>query len=86
MKYNGEVIAENIEKRRCDSGDRKNHQLIIHLNKKGSGDEKKDARSSQLTFQPSLLHYAVFCMAKYKFREEFSLTATVKLTVNHNPA
>jgi hypothetical protein len=40
MKYNGEVITENIESEDVTLV-KKNHQLIIHLNKKGSG-EKKD--------------------------------------------
>ncbi|HKM59785.1 MAG TPA: hypothetical protein VJY36_02815 [Candidatus Bathyarchaeia archaeon] len=39
MKYNGEVIADNIEKEDVALV-KKNHQLIIHLNKKGSGDKK----------------------------------------------
>src|SRR5208283_743153 len=39
MKYNGEVIADNIEKEEVTIV-KKNHQLIIHLNKKGSGDQK----------------------------------------------
>src|SRR5208283_439355 len=41
MKYNGEVIAENIENEDVVLV-KKNHQLVIHLNKKGS-DDKKDA-------------------------------------------
>jgi hypothetical protein len=40
MKYNGEVITENIESEDVTLV-KKNHQLMIHLNKKGSG-EKKD--------------------------------------------
>ena len=39
MKYNGEVIADNIEKEDVTIV-KKNHQLIIHLNKKGSSDKK----------------------------------------------
>jgi hypothetical protein len=39
MKYNGEVIADNIEKEDVTLV-KKNHQLIIHLNKKGSGDKE----------------------------------------------
>jgi acetylornithine deacetylase/succinyl-diaminopimelate desuccinylase-like protein len=42
MKYNGEVIAENIEEQEVVV-ERKNHQLTIKLNKKGSGKEEKDA-------------------------------------------
>ena len=41
MKYNGEVIADNIEKEDVALV-KKNHQLIIHLNKKRSGDKEKD--------------------------------------------
>jgi hypothetical protein len=41
MKYNGEVIADNIEEQEVVLL-RKNHQLIIQLNKKGSGKEEKD--------------------------------------------
>ena len=39
MKYNGEVIADNIEKEDVALV-KKNHQLIIRLNEKGSGDKK----------------------------------------------
>jgi hypothetical protein len=41
MKYNGEVIADNIEEQEVVLL-RKNHQLVIQLNKKGSGKEEKD--------------------------------------------
>ena len=41
MKYNGEVIAENVEEQEVVLI-RKNHQLVIQLNKKGSGKEEKD--------------------------------------------
>ena len=41
MKYNGEVIAENIEEQDIVLT-RKNHRLLIHLNKKGSGEKEKD--------------------------------------------
>jgi hypothetical protein len=41
MKYNGEVIADNIEKEDVALV-KKNHQLIIHLNKKPSEDKEKD--------------------------------------------
>ena len=40
MKYNGEVIAENIEKEDVTLV-KKNHQLIIHLNKKGIRRQRK---------------------------------------------
>jgi len=46
MKYNGEVIADCIEKEDVALV-KKNHQLIIHLNNKGSGDKKDGAE--QLT-------------------------------------
>jgi hypothetical protein len=42
MKYNGEVIAENIAEEDVVLT-RKNHQLLIRLNKKGSGAKEKDA-------------------------------------------
>ena len=42
MKYNGEVIAENVAEEDVVLT-RKNHQLSIHLNKKGSGVKEKDA-------------------------------------------
>lgn len=41
MKYNGEVVVENIEKTDV-SLVKKNHQLIIHLNKKQTDEEEKD--------------------------------------------
>jgi hypothetical protein len=41
MKYNGEVIADNVEEQEVVLV-RKNHQLKIQLNKKGSGKEEKD--------------------------------------------
>ena len=41
MKYNGEVVADNIESENVTLV-KKNHQLIIHLNNKQSTD-KKDA-------------------------------------------
>jgi hypothetical protein len=41
MKYNGEVVTDNIEKEDVALV-KKNHQLIIHLNKKQSGDKEKD--------------------------------------------
>ncbi len=39
MKYNGELIVDSIEKEDVALV-KKNHQLIIHLNEKGSGDKK----------------------------------------------
>ncbi len=47
MKYNGEVIAENVEEQEVVLI-RKNHQLVIQLNKKGSGKEETD-NSEQAT-------------------------------------
>jgi hypothetical protein len=41
MKYNGEVIAENIAEEDVVLT-RKNHQLMIRLGKKGSGAKEKD--------------------------------------------
>jgi hypothetical protein len=41
IKYNGEVVADNIEKEDVLLV-KKNHQLIIHLNKKQSEDKEKD--------------------------------------------
>ena len=41
MKYNGEVIAENIAEEDVVLT-RKNHQLSIRLNKKGSGNKEKE--------------------------------------------
>ena len=41
MKYNGEVIADNIEKEDVTLV-KKNHQLIIHLNKKPNEDKEND--------------------------------------------
>jgi hypothetical protein len=41
MKYNGEVIADSIENEDV-ALIKKNHQLIIQLNKKQSGDKEKD--------------------------------------------
>jgi hypothetical protein len=41
MKYNGEVIAENIENQDVTT-EKKNHQLIIHLKNKLEADKEKD--------------------------------------------
>jgi hypothetical protein len=40
MKYNGEVIADKIEQENVVI-ERKNHKLIIHLNKKATEDKEK---------------------------------------------
>jgi hypothetical protein len=42
MKYNGEVIVDNIENEDVTI-EKKNHQLIIHLNNKLAVDKEKDA-------------------------------------------
>ena len=41
IRNNGEVVSENVEKEDIALV-KKNHQLIIHLNKKPSGDKEKD--------------------------------------------
>ena len=41
IRNNGEVVSENVEKEDI-SLIKKNHQLIIHLNRKPSGDKEKD--------------------------------------------
>jgi hypothetical protein len=41
IKYNGEVVANNIEQEDVTLI-KKNHQLIIHINKKQSEDKEKD--------------------------------------------
>jgi len=41
IRNNGEVVSENVEKEDIALA-KKNHQLIIHLNKKPSGDKEKD--------------------------------------------
>ena len=41
MKYNGEVIAENIQTENVNL-ETKNHQLTIHLNKKQTETEDKE--------------------------------------------
>jgi len=41
IKYNGEVVANNIEDEDVTLI-KKNHQLIIHINKKQSEDKEKD--------------------------------------------
>ena len=42
IRDNGEVVSENVEKEDITLI-KKNHQLIIHLNKKPSADKEKDA-------------------------------------------
>ncbi|HYA77840.1 MAG TPA: hypothetical protein VEF91_03905 [Verrucomicrobiae bacterium] len=46
MKYNGEVITENIETKDVTLV-KKNHRLIIHLNKQPSEDKEKDVSKMQ---------------------------------------
>jgi hypothetical protein len=41
MKYNGEVVVDNVEKEDATLL-KKNHKLIIHLNKKQSAEKQKD--------------------------------------------
>jgi hypothetical protein len=48
MKYNGEVVAENIAEEDVVLT-RKNHQFSIRLNKKGSGAKEKKDSSEQPT-------------------------------------
>ena len=47
MKYNGEVVVEDVSE-----GDvvvvKKNHKLMIHLNKKQVGEKEKDPSTSNL--------------------------------------
>jgi hypothetical protein len=46
MKYNGEVIAENIESEDVALV-KKNHKLIIHLNKKQKPEDKEKEASKE---------------------------------------
>ena len=48
MKYNGEVIADNIETEDVVLV-KKNHQLLIHLNKKQSAADKEKDLSKEPT-------------------------------------
>ena len=57
MKYNGEVIVDNIEKEDVVLV-KKNHQLIIHLNNKRSGKRKRSFKRVYLVL--SLKNAAVF--------------------------
>ena len=47
MKYNGEVLVDNISEEDVVLV-KKNHKLIIHLNKKQVGEKEKDPSTSNL--------------------------------------
>jgi hypothetical protein len=47
MKYNGEVVVDNISEEDVVLV-KKNHKLIIHLNKKQVGEKEKDPSTSNL--------------------------------------
>jgi len=47
MKYNGEVLVDNISEEDVVLV-KKNHKLIIHLNKKKVGEKEKDPSTSNL--------------------------------------
>lgn len=47
MKYTGEVIVEDISEEDVVLV-KKNHKLIIHLNKKQVGEKEKDSSESNL--------------------------------------
>jgi hypothetical protein len=47
MKYNGEVVVDNIAEEDVVLV-KKNHKLIIHLNKKQVGEKEKDPSESNL--------------------------------------
>ena len=47
MKYNGEVVVDNISEEDVVLV-KKNHKLIIHLNKKQVGEKEKDPSSANL--------------------------------------
>lgn len=47
MKYNGEVVVDNISEENVVLV-KKNHKLIIHLNKKQVGEKEKDPSTSNL--------------------------------------
>jgi hypothetical protein len=47
IKYNGEVVVDNIAKEDVVLV-KKNHKLIIHLNKKQVGEKEKDPSESNL--------------------------------------
>jgi len=47
MKYNGEVVVDNIAKEDVVLA-KKNHKLIIHLNKKQVGEKEKGSSESNL--------------------------------------
>ena len=47
MKYNGEVVVDNIAEEDVVLV-KKNHKLVIHLNKKKVGEKEKDPSESNL--------------------------------------
>jgi len=47
MKYNGEVVVENVEEEDVVLV-KKDHKLVIHLNKKQVGEKEKDPSESNL--------------------------------------
>jgi hypothetical protein len=47
MKYNGEVVVENVAEEDVVLV-KKNHKLVIHLNKKQVGEKGKDTSESNL--------------------------------------
>jgi hypothetical protein len=47
MKYNGEVVVENVAEENVVLV-KKNHKLVIHLNKKQVGEKEKDPSESNL--------------------------------------
>ncbi len=47
MKYNGEVVVDNIAEENVVLV-KKNHKLIIHLNKKQVGEKEKGSSESNL--------------------------------------
>jgi len=47
MKYNGEVVVDNIAEENVGLV-KKDHKLIIHLNKKQVGEKEKDPSESNL--------------------------------------
>ena len=47
MKYNGEVVVDNIAEEDVVLV-KKNHKLVIHLNKKQVGEKEKDPSESNL--------------------------------------
>jgi hypothetical protein len=47
MKYNGEVIVDNVAEEDVVL-EKKNHKLIIHLNKKQTGDKEEEQPDSKV--------------------------------------